>query len=328
MSNEQFEERRFAAKTAKVIEQANEIMEEYEGDQLTLRQLHYQFVARDLYENTMRNYKKLGDIIRNGRMAGLVDWNLVQDRTRGRAGWGGGYSSPEDAILSASYQYSEALWNTQPVKVEVWVEKDALTGVLRDPAYEWRLFYFATRGYPSISSLKKAADRFKRQARDGIRTVILYFSDHDPEGLHMPEQVGEALDQFGVTNVEIRRMGLTMDQIKQYQPPASAAKRTSSRVQGYYDATGTDEAWELDALKPQVIQDLITDEVKSIIDFDLWNEAIVKQEANKAQMARFAEHYDEILEFLDEVYPIDGGDHADGDHGDDDDDDDDWEDDY
>ena len=60
MAKEAFEERRFAAKTAKVIEQANEIMEEYSGDQLTLRQLHYQFVARDLYENTMRNYKKFG----------------------------------------------------------------------------------------------------------------------------------------------------------------------------------------------------------------------------------------------------------------------------
>jgi len=300
MTKEAFEERRFAAKTAKVIEQANEIMEEYSGDQLTLRQLHYQFVARDLYENTMRNYKKLGDIIRNGRMAGLISWDLVQDRTRGLTGYGGGSSGPAQAIRSASYGYKEPLWDTQPVKVEVWVEKDALTGVLTDPAYDHRLWYFATKGYPSISSLKEAADRYKRQDQRGESTVILYFSDHDPEGLHMPEQVGEALEQFGVTNVEIRRMGLTMEQIREHQPPASAAKRGSSRIQSYYDATGTDEAWELDALKPAVIQQLIVDEVLKIRDDDLWEAALEKEAEGEEMMTRIARNYDEIVQFLDD----------------------------
>ena len=301
MTKEQFEERRFAAKTAKVIEQANEIMEEYSGDQLTLRQLHYQFVARDVYENTMRNYKKLGDIIRNGRMAGLISWDLVQDRTRGLTGYGGGHNSPAQAIRHASYAYKEPLWDTQPTKVEIWVEKDALTGVLTDPAYDERLWYFATKGYPSISSLKEAADRFKRQEARGENTVILYFSDHDPEGLHMPEQVGEVLDQFGVTNVEIRRMGLTMEQIAEHQPPASAAKRGSSRIQSYYDATGTDEAWELDALKPAVIQKLIVDEVHKIRDADLWEQAVEKEAEGVAMRERIAANYGAIVDFLDDL---------------------------
>lgn len=301
MTKEAFEDRRFAAKTAKIIEQANAIYEEYEGAELTLRQLHYQFVARDLYENTMRNYKKLGDIIRNGRMAGLISWDMIEDRTRGLTGYGGGSSSPASAIRTASYSYKEPLWDTQPTKVEVWVEKDALTGVLTDPAYEHRLWYFATKGYPSISSLKEAADRFKRQEQNGENTVILYFSDHDPEGLHMPEQVGEILEQFGVTNVEIRRMGLTMEQIREHNPPASAAKASSSRVQGYYDATGTDEAWELDALKPAVIQDLIRDEVEKIKDHDLWEAAVQKEAEGERTMERIAENYGAIVQFLDDL---------------------------
>jgi len=313
MAQEAFEERRFAAKTAKVIEQANAIMEEYEGDQLTLRQLHYQFVARDLYENTMRNYKKLGDILRNGRMAGLVDWDLMEDRTRGMVGWGYGSSSPASAITSTAYGYKEPRWANQPVKVEIWVEKDAISGVLTDPGAEWRLNYFATKGYPSISSLKDAADRYKRLDRQGKRVVILYFSDHDPEGLHMPEQVGEALEQFGVTNVEIRRLGLTREQIERYNPPPSAAKRTSSRVQSYYDATGTDQAWELDALKPAVIQELIANETQKILNQDLWDEAVAQEEENRALMMKVADRWDEILEFLDE------------DDDDDDYDEDDWE---
>lgn len=299
MTKEAFEERRFAAKTAKVIEQANDIMEEYEGQQLTLRQLHYQFVARDLYDNTMRNYKKLGDIIRNGRMAGLISWDLIQDRTRGLQGWGGGERSPASAIRMASYRYKERLWDTQPVKVEVWVEKDALSGVLTDPGYENRLWYFATKGYPSISSLKEAADRFKRQEENGESTVILYFSDHDPEGLHMPEQVGEALEDFGVTNVEIRRLGLTMEQIRQYQPPSSAAKRGSSRVDWYHEATGTDEAWELDALEPAVIQNLIRDEVARIRDDDLWEAALESEREGKRLMERIADNWAGIMDYLD-----------------------------
>jgi len=302
MSKEQYEERRFAAKTAKIIEQANDIMEEYSGSALTLRQLHYQFVARDLYENTFQNYKKLGDIIRNGRMAGLISWDLVQDRTRGVKGWGWGSISPSAAIKDAARTYKEERWRTQPVKVEIWVEKDALSGVLTDPGYDWRLNYFATKGYPSISSLKTAADRFKRQARKGEKTVILYLSDHDPEGLHMPQQVGETLEQFGVTNVEIRRVGLTMDQIIEHQPPPSAAKRTSSRVESYYDATGTDQAWELDALKPSIIQDLIVAEVKTIIDWDLWDEAIARETRNANLMMHVVERWSDIMAFLEEDY--------------------------
>tara|TARA_Y100000310_G_C20691169_1_gene822321 strand:+ start:3641 stop:4597 length:957 start_codon:yes stop_codon:yes gene_type:complete len=300
MAKEAFEERRFAAKTAKVIEQANEIMEEYSGDQLTLRQLHYQFVARDLYENTMRNYKKLGDIIRNGRMAGLISWDLVQDRTRSLVGWGWGSRNPASAIMSAAYSYKERRWHNQPVKVEIWVEKDALSGVMTDPGHKWRLNYFATKGYPSISSLKEAADRFKAWERQGHSVVILYLSDHDPEGLHMPEQVGEALEQFGVTNMEIRRIGLTMDQIREHQPPPSAAKESSSRASAYVEATGTTDAWELDALRPAVIQQLIEDEVRDIRDLDLWNEAIAQEEANKDLMMQVTDRWDEIVEFLED----------------------------
>ena len=322
MTEEAFEERRFAAKTARVIEQANIIMKEYEGDRLTLRQLHYQFVARDLYENTMRNYKKLGDILRNARMAGLVDWSLMEDRTRGIRGWGYGSADPTSAIMAAAHSYKEERWANQPVKVEIWVEKDAISGVLTDPGYEWRLNYFATKGYPSISSLKNAADRYKRLDRAGKSVVILYFSDHDPEGLHMPEQVGEALQQFGVTNVEIRRLGLTREQIDRYNPPPSAAKRTSSRVESYYAATGTDQAWELDALKPAIIQQLIVDETQKILDQDLWIEAIEKEEKNQALMMKVAERWDDILELIGE----DEG--AQGEDDDADEDDDDWEDDY
>jgi len=296
MAKEQYEERRFAAKTAKVIEQAIEIMAEYDGE-MTLRQLHYQFVARDLHENTMRNYKKLGDILRNARMAGLVDWDLLQDRTRSTVGWSGGYRNAGQAASYLQYRYKEDLWESQSVLVEIWLEKDALSDVISDPASEYRLDYFATKGYPSISEIKKSADKFKRAINNGKKVIILYFSDHDPEGLHMPEQVGEMLDEFGA-DVEIRRLGLTMDQINQYKPPPSFAKTTSSRLQSYKDATGTNRAWELDALKPSVIQDLIRKEVEPMIDYDAWNAVKESEEYQKTLLVKLGERWEEVQAFL------------------------------
>ena len=296
MAKEQYEERRFAAKTAKVIEQANEIMDEYDGE-MTLRQLHYQFVARDLHENTMRNYKKLGDILRNARMAGLVDWDLMQDRTRSTVGWSGGYRNAGQAAAYLQYRYSEDYWESQSVLVEIWLEKDALSDVISDPAAELNLDYFATKGYPSISEIKKSADKFKRAINRGKKVVILYFSDHDPEGLHMPEQVGEMLEEFGA-DVEIRRLGLTMEQINQYKPPPSFAKTTSSRLQSYKDATGTNRAWELDALKPSVIQDLIRKEVEPMIDRDKWNAVKESEEYQKTLLVKLGERWEEVQAFL------------------------------
>jgi len=298
MAKEQYEERRFAAKTAKVIEQANEIMAEYDGE-MTLRQLHYQFVARDLHENTMQNYKKLGDILRNARMAGRVDWDLMQDRTRSTVGWSGGYRNAGQAASYLQYRYKEDLWESQSVLVEIWLEKDALSDVISDPASEYRLDYFATKGYPSISELKRSADKFKRAIARGKKVIILYLSDHDPEGLHMPQQVGEALEEFGA-DVEIRRLGLTMDQINEFQPPPSFAKKKSSRLQEYKDATGTNRAWELDALKPSVIQNLIRAEVEPMIDYDAWNAVKESEEYQKTLLVKLGERWNEVQEFLED----------------------------
>ena len=116
----------------------------------------------------------------------------------------------------------------------------------------------------------------------------------------MPEQVAEALESFDVRNVEIRRMGLTMEQIRKHQPPPSAAKQSSSRIQSYIEATGTNQAWELDALKPAVIQDLITEQMDEIIDWDLWNEAIESERIGRLKMLKVMNNWDRIMEFLDE----------------------------
>lgn len=290
-----YEERRFAAKTALVIEQANEIMKDY-GSSVSLRQLYYQFVARDLMENTNRNYKKLGDIIRNGRMAGLISWDLLADRTRGLRGYST-YDGIGEYLSYARWSYKEDLNKNQDTRVEIWVEKDALSSIVSSASNKYRIDFFPTKGYPSIDSLKKAADRLKRAERDGKDTLILYLSDHDPEGLHMPQAVQDSLHQFG-SSVTVERIGLTLDQVRQYNPPSSFAKESSSRYQQYVEDTGTTEVWELDALKPDVITGLIHDRLDEIIDQDRFDELKAKEERGKEDMQLIADNYQDVLGWL------------------------------
>lgn len=294
MTKIMYEERRFAGKTAKVIEQANEIMENYNS--ITLRGLYYQFVARDYLENTMRNYKKLGDIIRNARMSGLISWDLMTDRTRSLYGYTT-YDDLEDAFIHASYGYKEDLHKDQDNYIEVWCEKDALTGIINKPCNDFRINYFPTKGYPSISSLKKAADRFEREIDDGKNVIILYLSDLDPEGIAMPKTVQQTFKTMGV-NVTIERIGLTLEQVRLHNPPPSIAKATSSRLDDYVAEIGLNHCWELDALPQDVTRSLITDRLKEIIDLDRFEESKRREERNRKRMKQIAYRMDEVIEFL------------------------------
>lgn len=128
MATEQFITKRFTTASQQTIKQANAILAEYEaqGLVLTLRQVYYQFVARGLLENKQENYKRLGSILNDARLAGLVDWSMMEDRTRNVrtiTTW----DSPADIIAAVANQYKENLWGTQKWRPEVWIEKDALS---------------------------------------------------------------------------------------------------------------------------------------------------------------------------------------------------------
>jgi len=149
------------AATLRVVEQANAIINEYlaQGFALTLRQLFYQFVARALLENTFKEYKRLGVIVRDARNGGLIDWDAVEDRTRevnNHTSW----ESPSGIIRAAAHQYREDLWATQHYRPEVWIEKNALIGVIEGVCTELRVPYFATIGNNSQTLQYQAGKRF------------------------------------------------------------------------------------------------------------------------------------------------------------------------
>lgn len=294
----QYVEHKFGADALAILVQAEKIINEYtkKGFSLTLRQLYYAFVSRALIPNTIKSYKRLGGIINDGRMAGLIDWNAIEDRTRETVtppAW----DDPADIIRSAAASYKRDLWLTQDNRVYVWVEKEALAGIVGQVCSKLYVPYLSCRGYTSQSEMWSSARRLLQVENHGQKTIILHLGDHDPSGIDMTRDITDRLALFE-SSVEVHRIALNMDQIDEYHPPPNPAKVTDSRFDSYEEEYG-DESWELDALDPQVMSDLIESKVKEHRDEDRWTTALDEQEAHRAQLMDAAKRWDEVVDFLD-----------------------------
>lgn len=304
---EAFVARRFRAGSLGIIDTANAICADYgaQGYNLTLRQVYYQFVARGLIPNSDKSYKNLGSVINDARLAGLMDWNYIQDRTRNTRGGFGGYDSPGHFIDRVSNSYVEALWDGQDYRPEVWVEKDALVDIVGQAADGWRVPYFSCRGYVSQSEMYSAAKRFQSRRAQGLIPVVIHLGDHDPSGIDMTRDIRERLELMSLDYVEVRRIALTMEQIETYTPPPNPAKLSDARATGYIERYGY-ESWELDALEPTVLTSLISEEIQSLIDFDAWEGAVAHEEANQQRLSEVASRWRDLDANWDEVLEVIG----------------------
>ena len=290
MPKERYLVKNFTHKTELLIAQANDIIEEYtaQGFSLTLRQLYYQFVSRDIIPNNMRAYKRLGEHVNNGRMAGLIDWDGIIDRTRNLAAldhWG----RPSEVLESAWQRYLEDKWAGQKHRVEVWIEKDALVGLIDGVCSRLQVPYFSCRGYTSQSEMWAASKRFRTYHEAGQIPIIIHLGDHDPSGMHMTQDIANRLGLFMYVDTlfPVQRIALNMDQIELYKPPPNPAKLTDNRAKAYVAEFGS-SSWELDALEPQVVADLISDAVMGLRDDEAWNAACVAEATNRAKLEK---HY-------------------------------------
>lgn len=276
-------EKRFNLTSIVTINHANKIIEEYQkkGYDLTLRQLYYQFVSRDLIANNMGEYKKLGSIVNDARLAGLISWQAIVDRTRNllkNPHW----DDPKEFMESVCPQFAMDKWAGQKHRVEVWVEKDALIGVVERVATALDVSYFSCRGYTSQSEMWAAAQRLGEYADEhGQTPVIIHLGDHDPSGIDMSRDIADRLELF-MGGMKVDRIALNMNQVEKYGPPPNPAKLTDSRATKYIKVYGN-ESWELDALKPEVLDELIWKTVISYRDDDKWDKAerVEKRHRNK-----------------------------------------------
>lgn len=295
----QFSNLRLRASSLSIIAKANVIINEYAamGFRLTLRQLYYQFVSRDWIPNQQREYKRLGSIINDGRLAGLIDWDAIEDRGRNLlrlAAW----DSPADIVEACAAQFRLDLWADQDHYIECWVEKEALIGVLAVPCDKWRIPHFACKGYTSQSEMWDAGyNRLRRQRMAGKEITILHLGDHDPSGIDMTRDIRDRLEMFVGRPIEIVRIALNMDQVEEYSPPPNPAKTTDSRFEGYAEEYGK-ESWELDALSPNVIAELIEAHIEERLDVELWEAAVGREDKAKETLKGIADRFDDVAEFF------------------------------
>ncbi len=281
----------FSIKSKLLIDQALQIIEEYEeqGFDLTLRQLYYQFVSRDLIPNKVAEYNRLGNIVSDARIAGLIDWNSIVDRTRELKSLGH-WENPREIIESAIYSFHIDKWEEQEFQVEVWIEKEALAGVISGICRELDIPYFSCKGYTSQSEMWKTGQRLIAHQYKGKTPIILHLGDHDPSGIDMTRDIKDRLELFTYGVIEVKRIALNLDQIKAYKPPPNPAKVTDTRAKAYIYEFG-DNSWELDALEPSVLVSLIKDHTKHLRDEDLWLKAVKKEELYKEDLRQIADNW-------------------------------------
>lgn len=282
--------KRFSASSKALIDKANAIIAEYQeqGFELTLRQLYYQLVSRDLLPNKQKEYKRLGSIINDARLAGLVDWSAIVDRTR-HIRKNSHWKSPAEIVRACAEQFQIDKWANQENYVEVFIEKDALLGVIEPVCQSLDVAYFSCRGYTSQTEAWAAAIRYGQKLADR-KVTVLHLSDHDPSGVDMTADLQNRMDIFlnnyhpKLGRVNVKRIALTMEQVKKYKPPPNPAKETDSRFGRYREEFG-DESWELDALEPKVLAALITKHVKALRDEDEWSERVELEATMKNRLS-------------------------------------------
>ena len=292
-------EKKFRDDKMQLLLVINEIMNDYAGQgyDLSLRQLFYQLVSRDIVPNTMKEYKNLGTLVNDGRLAGILDWSQIVDRGRELVEpphW----TDPADIVRAAASSFRIDKWENQENHVLVSVEKQALEGVLGPVCNRLDVDFIANKGYSSQSTMWNLGRKLLDLREDCDKNiVVLYLGDHDPSGLDMDRDVEKRLSMFSEGPVEFSRLALKWEQIEELKPPENPAKLTDSRA-GKYVAEFGDSSWELDAIEPKALDEIVTRAVESYLDMDLWAEAQEKERKMRKDMQDLSDNYGEVMDFM------------------------------
>lgn len=266
-----------------ITENSIEIVNRYEKGVLTLRGLHYQLVSIGM-TNSIKHYKRVVAAMIDARWAGLVDFDTFSDLDRTMVGKTkyeetNIYNSIEegkDAIKGWMDIYYKNIWENQLYYPEVFIEKKALQGVFQNPCMHNQVALGACKGYPSLTFLNEATQRFKEAEECGKIPVIIYFGDYDPSGEDIPRAIEENIKRLGCESIEVRRVALMEHQVIAWKLPPAPAKETDSRTVNW-DGLGQ---VELDAVKPEKLQKMCEDAINELFDRSLYDE-LKKQEVEE-----------------------------------------------
>ena len=288
MPTQKFIEINFRRDSRDMLVRCNAILDEYQaqGLRLSLRQLFYQLVSRAIIPNTLRSYKNLGNLISNGRLAGVLDWDAIEDRLR-QPVVPLEFADTDELIENAMSWYRLPRRKGQEIYAELWVEKDALAGVLRPIANAAHVTMMVNRGNSSQSAMYDSMRRFVRAERNDAECVLFYLGDLDPSGDDMVRDIEDRLEMMRA-NVEVRKLAINPDQIAQYTPPPNPVKMTDSRARAFIAKYGN-ECYEVDALPPNVLAQIITDALEDVTDQEKVDSILGREEQDKELLRDAAE---------------------------------------
>lgn len=293
MAKQAYKRTRFTDDSLTLIDTMNAIVEDYveQGFRLTVRQLYYQLVARDVIPNNEKSYKRVTGLVNDARNAGVMDWDAIEDRTRAfvrRQRWNSG----SHILRSAAASFHMDMWDNQQNRPFVIIEKEALVGVLEPTCDKLDVPILAARGYPSASVLREfAITDIIPFAEASQNIVIIHLGDHDPSGLDMTRDLRDRLEMYADGySIDLVRIALNMDQIRERKPPPNPAKTTDSRFNEYRKHYG-DESWELDALPPAFLVQLVEAEIDKYVDSDNWAERSAHIETIRDKLTKVAKRF-------------------------------------
>jgi len=266
-------------RTLPLMDAITAIASEY--DRMTIRQLYYQLVSRGSVEKTEAAYRRVCDISGQMRIAGTLPYGKIADGNRQRravAQWGG----PAELLESATAQYRKDRWESQSWHVEVWCEKDALSGVLLPVCEQWGVTYVATRGNPSMTLIYESAMFLNALSQP---TMIVYVGDHDASGRGISDRLEAQFAQHAC-DLLVARVALNPDQISDYRLPTRPGKTTDSQHARFAAEYG-EASVEVDALPPDVLTGIVRDQIVAQIDVPAWQAAGEAERLERQSLADF-----------------------------------------
>jgi len=230
----------------------------------------------------------------DARLNGLVPWDAIEDRTRTFNVQPFEYHDPDsflnylvNRVKNAPKEYGLPKWYMQYNLVEVWAEKQALQTLFTEVIEEIEVTLGICRGYPSITFLNLAASRL-RPILEGDeyieKLIILYFGDHDPSGVDIERNIKDRLVETFNIDVEVKRIAITQEQIIKYRIPPMPTKKSDGRAKKYIEEYGEISSVELDALDPNILQDLIRESALEYFDYHIDRERIEVLKRNREDL--------------------------------------------
>jgi hypothetical protein len=226
-----------------------------DGKPMTVRQVFYQATVRGLVEKAETGYSKVQTDITLMRRDGSLPYDWLADNTR----WQrkpNTFDSVEDALRETARFYRKNLWRDADAYVEIWLEKDALSGVIYPVTSMYDVPLMVARGYASLSFLFSAAEYINTL---DIPAYIYHLGDFDPSGVNAGEKIEETLRELAPdADIVFERIAVTEEQITDWDLPTRPTKASDTRAKTFSSALSV----ELDAIEPNQLRALVQETIE------------------------------------------------------------------